>query len=132
MLCAERGHVSMVETLLGAGADVSAVDENGNSPLHLACFYSHREVARLLLSAEDVDVTVSVGFNFLPGRTPGDLTNSLLSSFRHVTLVFARASGYDFERNASCALIETCTDRRLAMLTFAWKAARNCSNVYLK
>lgn len=48
----------MVDTLLGAGADTSGVDENGNTALHLACFYGNREVVQLLLSV-DVDVVVS-------------------------------------------------------------------------
>ena len=58
MLCAERGYTEMVDSLLGAGADTSAVDENGNTALHLACFYANREVVQLLLSV-DVDVVVS-------------------------------------------------------------------------
>ncbi|CAM9348260.1 unnamed protein product [Ectocarpus fasciculatus] len=36
MLCAERGHTQMVDDLLSAGAEVSCVDENANSALHLA------------------------------------------------------------------------------------------------
>lgn len=64
MLCAERGYTEMVDSLLGAGADTSAVDENGNTALHLACFYANREVVQLLLSV-DVDVVVSFFFFFL-------------------------------------------------------------------
>lgn len=48
----------MVDVLLAAGADTFCVDENGNSALHLACFYGNREVVRLLLTV-DCDVTVS-------------------------------------------------------------------------
>lgn len=58
MLGAERNHVRLVEALLAANANVCAVDENGNSALHLACFYGHREVVRLLLGTEDVNVAV--------------------------------------------------------------------------
>lgn len=61
MLCAERNHARLVEVLLAANADICAVDENGNSALHLACFYGHREVVRLLLGAEDVNVAVREG-----------------------------------------------------------------------
>lgn len=58
MLCAERGHTLMVDSLLSAGADVCCVDENGNSALHLASFYGRADVVELLLSV-DVDVAVS-------------------------------------------------------------------------
>lgn len=63
MLCAERGYTEMVDALLAAGADTSAMDENGNTALHLACFYANREVVQLLLST-DVDVVVSFFFVF--------------------------------------------------------------------
>lgn len=48
----------MVDALLTAGADVTCVDENGNSALHLACFYGNIDAVELLL-AVDVDVAVS-------------------------------------------------------------------------
>lgn len=48
----------MVDTLLASGANTCGVDENGNSALHLACFYGNRDVVQLLLSV-DVDVGVS-------------------------------------------------------------------------
>lgn len=57
MLCAERGHTEMVDSLLSAGADAGCVDENGNSALHLASFYGRTDVVEVLLSV-DVDVTV--------------------------------------------------------------------------
>ncbi|CAM9638020.1 unnamed protein product, partial [Sphacelaria rigidula] len=65
ILCAERGHVDMVDSLLAAGADPGSVDENGNSALHLACFYGNSEVVQLLLMM-DCDVGVSaLGFPVL-------------------------------------------------------------------
>lgn len=48
----------MANALLSAGADVGCVDENGNSALHLACFYGRMEAVELLLSAE-ADLAVS-------------------------------------------------------------------------
>lgn len=51
--------MGMVEALLAANADVCAVDENGNSALHLACYYGNTDVVQLLLGTEDVDVVVS-------------------------------------------------------------------------
>lgn len=57
MLCSEQGHTEMVDKLLAAGAETGGVDENGNSALHLACFYGNRDVVEILLSV-DVDLTV--------------------------------------------------------------------------
>lgn len=55
----------MVDSLLAAGADPGSVDENGNSALHLACFYGNSEVVQLLLMM-DCDVGVSaLGFPVL-------------------------------------------------------------------
>lgn len=59
MLASERGHTDIVDALLSAGADVCSLDENGNSALHLACFYGNQNVVELLL-AVDVDLTVCV------------------------------------------------------------------------
>lgn len=64
MLCAERGHTQMVDDLLSAGAEVSCVDENANSALHLACFYGNTEAVELLL-AVDADIAVSRRPSFL-------------------------------------------------------------------
>lgn len=57
MLASERGHRDIVDALLSAGADVCGLDENGNSALHLACFYGNHNVVELLLTV-DVDLTV--------------------------------------------------------------------------
>lgn len=48
----------MVDDLLSAGAEVSCVDENANSALHLASFYGNTEAVELLL-AVDADIAVS-------------------------------------------------------------------------
>lgn len=57
MLCTERGHTEMVKALLSAGAEIGCVDENGNSALHLACFYGRMDAVELLLAVE-ADVAV--------------------------------------------------------------------------
>ncbi|XP_049797271.1 putative ankyrin-containing lipoprotein Lxx09580 isoform X3 [Schistocerca nitens] len=52
---AEEGSVSKVRTLLAAGADVEAMDENHQNALHWAAGLGHVEVVRLLLE-EGADV----------------------------------------------------------------------------
>ena len=46
---AERGDVDMVSLLLRASADVGVEDEDGNTPLLLACRAGHLELAQVLL-----------------------------------------------------------------------------------
>ena len=60
MLASERGHTAIVAVLLTAGADVCSMDENGNTALHLACYYGNSGAVELLL-AVDVDLKVSWG-----------------------------------------------------------------------
>lgn len=58
------GDTSRLRSLLeGGGADPSARSDDGETPLHVACFFGHKEVVRLLLdhgadaSAKNRDVT---------------------------------------------------------------------------
>ena len=63
-----RGTMSVTRSLVDAGADVSATDSNGWSPLHCCAYYStgdHGKIARMLLDA-DVDVEART----LRQRTP--------------------------------------------------------------
>jgi ankyrin repeat protein len=45
------GNTNMVAFLVGAGADVSAKGESNVTPLHLAAFYGHAQIAEELLKA---------------------------------------------------------------------------------
>ena len=45
----KSGFNDMVETLLREGADVNKIQRDKNTPLHVAAFYDHRSVIRLLL-----------------------------------------------------------------------------------
>jgi uncharacterized protein len=52
------------ELLLAEGADVSLVDDKGNTALHMAAFLGHTEVVRVLLSASaDPAIRNDLGFN---------------------------------------------------------------------
>jgi ankyrin repeat protein len=54
-VAAEQGQLQRVERLLSKGAEINALDGNGNAPLHLAVIYGHPEVAMLLVrSGADV------------------------------------------------------------------------------
>ena len=48
-LAAEEGYVEIVNLLLTNEADMNAVDENGNTPLHLAVLNEHISCALALL-----------------------------------------------------------------------------------
>eukprot|EP00803_Ostreobium_quekettii_P005438 evm.model.scf_543EXC.1 EVM.evm.TU.scf_543EXC.1 scf_543EXC:1016-8427(+) len=56
LTAAEDGDIYVVDTLLGQGADVDAVDLNGNTPLILAAGNGHIDVMRVLLNhGADID-----------------------------------------------------------------------------
>lgn len=56
--------------LIGAGADVNAKSEDGDTPLHVACRYGHAQTVRLLLR-HDADETTLCDL----GKTPGDVAS---------------------------------------------------------
>ncbi|XP_067653398.1 putative ankyrin repeat protein RBE_0220 [Haliotis asinina] len=56
MLAAWKGHVDIVDSLVGRGADVSLVDSSGNNILNLACMNGRLEIVKLILSLNLVDI----------------------------------------------------------------------------
>lgn len=56
---------SVIEVLLGAGADVNVADDDGFTPLHMAAFHRQADYALLLLEA-GADVNAKTA----SGRTP--------------------------------------------------------------
>ena len=46
-----HGDIAEVNRLIAAEADVNAADNNSNTPLHLAAFGGHAEVAKVLIAA---------------------------------------------------------------------------------
>ncbi|MFE6648132.1 ankyrin repeat domain-containing protein [Nocardioides sp. NPDC057772] len=59
---AVEGNVSLVRSLIEAGADVGAADKMGATALHFACQQDHLEVATVLLEAgAPVDVRDAYG-----------------------------------------------------------------------
>jgi ankyrin repeat protein len=63
-----KGHLSVVSTLLNAGADVNAVNQNdhwGNTPLHAAAHANHTAIAQLL-----IERGANLDARDVSGRTP--------------------------------------------------------------
>ncbi|XP_046341569.2 ankyrin repeat and KH domain-containing protein mask-like isoform X2 [Haliotis rufescens] len=56
MRAAMGGHRDVVELLVSKGADVSLMDKDGDSILHLACGGGHMETVRFVLSLNVVDI----------------------------------------------------------------------------
>ncbi|KAF8532980.1 hypothetical protein BDD12DRAFT_810546 [Trichophaea hybrida] len=60
---AKNGDFSEVSSLLLLGADVSEIDENRQTALHLVASQGHREVVRLLLNADaEIDPRMNLGY----------------------------------------------------------------------
>lgn len=66
------GHSQIVEYLLECGADVNAIDVEGDTPLHDCCKLNHVECAKLLLDAGAVTSTKNK-----MGQSPSDLAKFL-------------------------------------------------------
>ncbi|KAG8849265.1 SPT3 Dosage dependent suppressor of Ty-induced promoter mutations-like protein [Serendipita sp. 411] len=64
-LASALGFVKLVSALIGWSADVDALDKNGFSPVHFACFYGHTEC---------LDTLVRQGRAHLEGRDSQDRT----------------------------------------------------------
>lgn len=67
----EKGHVDVVDFLLGHGADVLAKDEEQNSPLHVAVENKQTLVVQMLLEAGN----------------PTNIENSVSSFYRFYSLI---------------------------------------------
>ena len=69
------GHSHIVKYLLECGADVDAIDVEGDTPLHDSCKLDHVECVKLLVDASAVTSTKNK-----MGQTPYDLAKSLGTS----------------------------------------------------
>lgn len=57
------GRMTWVRVLIGDGADVNAMNDDGQTPLHAACKYAHKHIAQLLIDAgADVNLVDNKGW----------------------------------------------------------------------
>ncbi|XP_048253970.1 probable palmitoyltransferase AKR2 [Haliotis rufescens] len=56
MMAAGMGHKRVFDLLVSKGGDVSAVDVNGGTILHMPCFSGHIEMVKHILSQDIVDI----------------------------------------------------------------------------
>jgi len=50
-LASSKGHVEIVQTLIGAGANVNEENTDGNTALHEASYFGHHKVVQMLIHA---------------------------------------------------------------------------------
>lgn len=63
-----HGDMELVKLLVNSGADINAVDDNGDTPLATAAWNSNHEALKLLLQEEECDPRLSTGTN--QGHSP--------------------------------------------------------------
>ena len=69
---AKQGNIEAVKQHIAAGTDVNAKDEDGYTPLHVAAWEGHKEIAELLI-AKGADVNAIIVSGRKQGKTPLDV-----------------------------------------------------------
>jgi ankyrin repeat protein len=69
-MASQEGHPEVAQQLLRYGADVHAVEADGETPLHLAAYYGHLLVTELLLKCG-----ANIDDRNEEGETPFDLAS---------------------------------------------------------
>ena len=64
------GHLAVIQHLLESGADASAVDMEGNTPVHVACLNGQDVVLAAILAAPNASSTALVNAMNKAGQTP--------------------------------------------------------------
>ncbi|XP_071945850.1 uncharacterized protein [Antedon mediterranea] len=125
ILGASFGNVSICQSLIDAGANVTLQDKNGGSPLHYAAAHSHRSVCDILIKA-GADVN-------LPNNGHSPLTGAALYGNFDICKALVRAGAnvnhqtdkgntalhscarsdltYDAHRNTMLFLMKECADK---------------------
>ena len=56
MMASQGNFVDIVKALIGKGADVNKQNQNGTSPLMIACYFGHLETIATLLDSKDINI----------------------------------------------------------------------------
>ncbi|XP_067650462.1 ankyrin repeat domain-containing protein 50-like [Haliotis asinina] len=114
MVAAKNGHSQILEFLLRKGANVSQVDNNGDSALHWACSRGHVDIVKHLLSQHNVDIDSRGQF----GRT--SLMTALFRGHREVADVLVRrgANVSIVDDNGDSILHSACRGGHVCMVRY--------------
>ena len=63
--CCANDNLSLAEVLLSYNVDINCRDDNGSTPLHLACGFDHPELVQLLLVVSGKDFLLLQPFHDL-------------------------------------------------------------------
>ena len=77
------GHLAVIQHLLEVGADASAVDMEGNTPVHVACLNGQDVVLAAILSAPHVSTPALVNAMNKAGQTPLHFAGGLKPVCQH-------------------------------------------------
>lgn len=83
------GHLQFAEMLLSKGANVNQAENEGWTPLHLACDKKEIRITQLLLDHPSIDVTLAqrcVVFYFCPRLTTNTKFFGLVTDTQHCIL----------------------------------------------
>ncbi len=86
---ANEGDICLVEKLLKQGANVNAIDESGNTPLHKAAKNIKKDMVELLVNNK-ADINIENG----EGKRPIDIVHGYIMSANFYIINFGRNKVY--------------------------------------
>lgn len=60
-LCAKSNSIKIIKCLLNMNVNINAIDNDGNTALHIACKHHNTEATQLLLASDGIDYTICNG-----------------------------------------------------------------------
>lgn len=124
-LAARGGHISLVESLLLAGADVNVADEESVTPLHLACSMGRLStVTHLLLAGADKEARCQWGFNNRNKLTDVTPLHLALIENEKTVVELMLAHGADVNSRFESRLQMSTTALHMSICTRQWDDVR--------